>query len=264
MSGYINSKNNLNETDFLSLFKKLYYFIKDKIYPKPNEELSFDELAEVYSNDKNFLNKLDYIKNLLDDIDELMEDINFKYDEHYNFSSIKNMVTYIVSDVGKYLKYSSFIIILLTDFNNLLDSQNNPDYENIYKKFDIELYKQEDIFYTEIFEYTHEHDDLIDKVTNILWWLKLIHFYDTNVIIGYIYSVDPLNKASKKAITKNNDNYYSEHAKTEVNNVTFRKDREYDKFLRKIFNIIKKTNDNSLIDLSRIPAEINKFKTIRE
>ena len=92
----------------------------------------------------------------------------------------------------------------------------------------------------------------------------MIHFYDTNVIIGYIYSVDPLNKASKKAITKNNDNYYSEHAKTEVNNVTFRKDREYDKFLRKIFNIIKKTNDNSLIDLSKIPAEINKFKTIRE
>ena len=98
-----------------------------------------------------------------------MEDIDFRYDEYYNFSSIKNMVTYIVSDVEKYLKYSSFIMILLTDFNNLLDGQINPNYENIYKKFDIELYKQEDIFYTEIFEYTYEHDDLIDKVTNILW-----------------------------------------------------------------------------------------------
>ena len=92
----------------------------------------------------------------------------------------------------------------------------------------------------------------------------MIHFYDTNVVIGYIYSIDPLNKASKKAISKSNGNYYSEHVKTEVNKVTFRKDREYDKFLRKISNILKKTNDNSLIDLSRIHAEINKFKAIGE
>ena len=169
MSGYINSTNNLNESDLLSLFKKLYHLIKDKIYPKPTEELTLEELVEIYSNDKNFLNRLDHIKSLLDDIDELMEYIDFRYDEYYNFSSIKNMVTYIASDVEKYLKYSPFIITLLTDFNNLLDRQNDPDYNDIYKKFDIKLYKQEDIFYTEIFEYTHEHNDLIDKVTNILW-----------------------------------------------------------------------------------------------
>ena len=83
-------------------------------------------------------------------------------------------------------------------------------------------------------------------------------------MIGYIYSIDPLNKASKKAISKNNDNYYSEHVKTEVNKVTFRKDREYDKFLRKISNILKNANDNSLIDLSIIHSEINKFKAIGE
>ena len=35
---------------------------------------------EIYSNDKN-LNRLDHIKILLDDIDELMEDIDFRYDE---------------------------------------------------------------------------------------------------------------------------------------------------------------------------------------
>ena len=92
MSGYINSTNNLNEADFLSLFKKLYHLIKDKIYPKPNEELTLEELVEIYSNDKNFLNRLEYIKTLLDDIDESMEDIDFRYDEYYNFSSIKNMV----------------------------------------------------------------------------------------------------------------------------------------------------------------------------
>ena len=61
-----------------------------------------------------------------------MEDIDFKYDEYYNFSSIKNMITYIARDVEKYFKYSTFIITLLTDFNNLLDRQNNPDYNDIY------------------------------------------------------------------------------------------------------------------------------------
>ena len=62
----------------------------------------------------------------------------------------------------------------------------------------------------------------------------MIHFYDTNVVIGYVYSVDPLHEASKKAILEKNDNYYSEHVKSEVKKVAFRKDREYDKFLRKV------------------------------
>ena len=68
----------------------------------------------------------------------------------------------------------------------------------------------------------------------------MIHFYDANVIIGYIYSIDPLNNASKKAIIKKNDNYYSQHVKDEVDNVVYRKSREYDKFLREISKIINK------------------------
>lgn len=38
-------------------------------------------------------------------------------------------------------------------------------------------------------------------------------FLDTNVIIGYIYSLDPLYDASQKAIIDNNTNYYSYHVK---------------------------------------------------
>lgn len=90
----------------------------------------------------------------------------------------------------------------------------------------------------------------------------MIHFYDANVLIGYIYSIDPLNEASKKAINKKNNNYYSEHVKSEVKRVTFRKDREYGKFLRKVSKIINKTGDNEFIDLSEIHNEINRFKKI--
>ena len=90
----------------------------------------------------------------------------------------------------------------------------------------------------------------------------MIHFYDTNVVIGYVYSVDPLHEASKKAILEKNDNYYSEHVKSEVKKVAFRKDREYDKFLRKVLKVIEKTNDNDLINLSQIHSAINQFEEI--
>lgn len=167
MSEYINA--NLSMDDFLTLFKKLYYFIKDKLdrtgYDK---ELSFDELVEIYSKDKHFLNQLDYIKTLLAEIDELMEDITFPHDEYINFLSIKDMIIYIADDVARFLKYSHFIITLLAAFNELMDSQKESDYDGIYEKFDIFLDNQEDIFYTEIFESSHEYDDLIDRVTNIL------------------------------------------------------------------------------------------------
>lgn len=265
MSGYINANVNVNADDFLSLFRKLYNFIKDKFHKKePDEELSFEELVEMYSKDNDFLNKLDYIKTSLEEIDELMEDVNFTYDEYYNFLSIKDMITYIASDVGKFIKHSQFIITLLTAFNGLMDSQDDSNYGAIYQKFDKWLYQKEDIFYTEIFESSHEYDELIDKVTNILWWLIMIHFYDTNVLIGYIYSIDPLNEASKKAIDKKNNNYYSEHVKGEVEGVAFRKDREYAKFLRKVSKLINKTGDNDFIDLSEIHNAISRFKKIGE
>lgn len=88
------------------------------------------------------------------------------------------------------------------------------------------------------------------------------HFFDTNVMIGYIYSIDPLNKPSKKAIIKENTNYYSEHVKIEVKRVARRKDREYDNFLRKISKLISKTDDNSFIDLSEIHNAISRFEPI--
>ena len=170
MSININDNVDLELDDFLSFFKRLYKFIKDELQKnKPKEELTFEELVDLYSNDKNFLSQLDYIKSLLDDIDELLENINFAYYEYYNFLSIKDMINYIIDDVGKYIRYSPFILSLLNAFNNLMDSLNDSDYGNIYEEFDIFLDKQEDVFYAEIFEGTPEYDDLIVKVTNILW-----------------------------------------------------------------------------------------------
>ena len=52
-------------------------------------------------------------------------------------------------------------------------------------------------------------------------------FLDTNVIIGYIYSLDPLHTASQKAIVDENTKYYSFHVNEEIKEVSRRKDREY-------------------------------------
>ena len=42
----------------------------------------------------------------------------FPHDEYYNFMSINNMITYIVSDVKRYIKHSLFVLSLLNDFNS--------------------------------------------------------------------------------------------------------------------------------------------------
>ena len=97
-----------------------------------------------------------------------MEQINFDYDEYYNFASIKRMITYIVDDFEKYFHYSSFIVLLLEKFNDLLVKERQlDDYKEEYEKFDNFLYEQEDFFYAEIFDSDSKYDNAIDEVTNI-------------------------------------------------------------------------------------------------
>ena len=87
-------------------------------------------------------------------------------------------------------------------------------------------------------------------------------FLDTNVIIGYIYSLDPLHTASRKAIVDENTKYYSFHVNEEIKSVSQRKDREYAKFLTKLEKIFNKYGDYDLIDLAEIHMKINRFGQI--
>lgn len=87
-------------------------------------------------------------------------------------------------------------------------------------------------------------------------------FLDTNVIIGYIYSLDPLNTASQKAIVDENTKYYSFHVNEEIKCVSRRKDREYAKLLTKLEKIFNKYGDHVFIDLSEIHRNVNRFGQI--
>ena len=168
MSGYATVNGNSNFIDdFLDIFKEFYNSVKDKF--TRNDEMPLDEFINKYSEDKKFLNDLESIKSSLNEISEMMEQINFDYDEYYNFASIKRMITYIVDNLEKYFYYSSFIVLLLENFNDLIAKERQfDDYKEEYEKFDTFLYEQEDFFYTEIFDSDSKYDDAVDKVTNIL------------------------------------------------------------------------------------------------
>ena len=87
-------------------------------------------------------------------------------------------------------------------------------------------------------------------------------FLATNVIIGYIYSLDPLHTASQKAIVDENTKYYSFHVNEEIKEVSRRKDREYVKFLTKLEKIFDKYGDYDFIDLAEIHLKVNRFGQI--
>ena len=168
MSGYptVNVNNNVID-DFLVIFKKFYNSVKSKL--TKNDEMTLDEFLSKYSDDKEFLNYLDSVKLSLNEISDLMEQMEFKYDEYYNFISIKKMIIYIVNNLEKYFYYSSFILILLKNFNDLMIKEKQLEsYKEEYEKFDSFLYEKEDFFYTEIFDSDSKYDNAIDKVTNIL------------------------------------------------------------------------------------------------
>ena len=87
-------------------------------------------------------------------------------------------------------------------------------------------------------------------------------FLDTNVIIGYIYSLDPLHTASQKAIVDENTKYYSFHVNEEIKEVSRRKDREYVKFLTELEKMFNKYGDYDFIDLAEIHMKVNRFGQI--
>ena len=81
-------------------------------------------------------------------------------------------------------------------------------------------------------------------------------------LIEYIYWLDSINTVSKKAIAVENTNYYSFHGNKEIKCVSHRKNREYAKFLAKLYIIFDKYGDNDFIDLSEIHMKVNMFGQI--
>lgn len=84
-------------------------------------------------------------------------------------------------------------------------------------------------------------------------------FLDTNVIIGKIFSLDPLHKASNRINLDKNTLYYSFHVKKEVQTVFYRKNQSYLKFLKNLYMHIEKYSDSSIINKEYLIRQIRKF-----
>lgn len=83
-------------------------------------------------------------------------------------------------------------------------------------------------------------------------------FIDTNVIIGYIFSLDPLNKYSNKLIQQKHNLLYSEHVQQEYENKLKNKRKAYDKFF-KFIQIKLNFYKNDLFDTKLFQDFINQF-----
>ena len=128
------------------------------------------------SNDKELYEELNNIKKLTDEICDKLEGLNSFTKEFHAFLSIQNMVGYIVEDLGRFILHSSFILELISSFYRLISIKRNimkkddlDNYEKSYKEFEDYLSEKEEYFYLNIYKCTHQYDDLIVQVTNILW-----------------------------------------------------------------------------------------------
>ncbi|MBQ6813470.1 MAG: hypothetical protein IJP12_02405 [Methanobrevibacter sp.] len=88
-------------------------------------------------------------------------------------------------------------------------------------------------------------------------------FLDTNVIIGFIFSLNSLHKLSKKIFSKTHHTYfYSNTVKDEVDLVFDRKKEEYKTFLRTINHHLEKLKNTRIISIFEMHKIIDKINKI--
>ena len=143
---------------FINALKEL----KEKIYSN----------VENIINDKPSLNEL--IENLKDSFnasEDILSHLDFFKDEYYDFSSIKDMVFYIL-DNKTLLNNISMFKDLINSFYNLVLSKkdsSNDEYGLKYEEFSSQLVDVEQSFYTEIYEPSENYnEETLSEISNSL------------------------------------------------------------------------------------------------
>lgn len=125
----------------------------------------------------NIQNKYTYSKELIENIkdsfnntENILSNIDFFKDEYYDFSSIKDMVFYILDN--KLLHNISMIRSLLNSFYNLVQfkkDSSSEEYEKRYEEFSSKLVDVEQSFYTEIYEPGENYsEEALSEISNSL------------------------------------------------------------------------------------------------
>lgn len=90
------------------------------------------------------------------------------------------------------------------------------------------------------------------------------YFLDTNVIIGFIYKLDELNPDSENIVNSGNALYYSYHVKSEIDDVSNRKNNEYNKFFSLLLSKLRKHNEHQFVSRTSFHLFIDKSKPINQ
>ena len=137
------------------------------------------ELKEkIYSNVENIINDKPYLDELIENLkdsfnasEDILSHLDFFKDEYYDFSSIKDMVFYIL-DNKTLLNNISMFKDLINSFYNLVQSKkdsSNDEYDLKYEEFSSQLVDVEQSFYTEIYEPSENYnEETLSEISNSL------------------------------------------------------------------------------------------------
>lgn len=139
---------------------------------KPHNELPINELVQLYSSDKDFLNDMNYIGESLSEIAKILVSIDILENEFILFLSIKRMIDYLLNDVELFIDYLFFIDELLMNFFNLIHHKIHNSYDDYKKEYDlfvIYLNDKKEFFYTKIYQYSGKFEKTVIEINNLLW-----------------------------------------------------------------------------------------------
>ena len=128
-----------------------------------NASYNFKEEFEV-----NYLVKLmlETLNNLVD----ILEANPLFEDEYYLALILINDIEYIVLDNPQLLKENlNYIKNITINFCQLIYNKQSIDYKKEYKEFTYFFNKQQEQFYNTLPEIEEDYEELIDKITNVLW-----------------------------------------------------------------------------------------------
>ena len=87
-------------------------------------------------------------------------------------------------------------------------------------------------------------------------------FLDSNVVLGYIFTLDNIHHVTKNLVFKEGHSFCSINVTNEIEKVYWEKTCEYNEFLLKLKRILKKYGDNNLINEYDVHKKINTIQPI--
>ena len=121
------------------------------------------ELSEVN-------NSVKLMPESLNNLADILEANPLFEEEYYLALVIINDIEYIVLDNPQLLKENiNYIKNITINFCQLICNKQSADYKKEYKEFTYFFNKQQEQFYNNLPEIEEDYEELIDKITNVLW-----------------------------------------------------------------------------------------------